>query len=160
MKHPIEKAADIAGSEKALADHLGVTKAAVWQWKQPGRRTPIEHCAAIEQICGHAVTRRELRPDDWQAIWPELAQAGGLPASGFATSPPPGLVPGTRHRTANTANTANTASATGADNATNTAAPGCLPVLPAATGQGAAMPLADQPVAEAAHRTQAQGGRP
>lgn len=154
MKHPIEKAAEVAGSEKALADHLGVTKAAVWQWKQPGRRTPIEHCAAIEQICGHAVTRRELRPDDWQAIWPELAQAGGLPASGFATSPPSGLVPGTRHRTANTA------SATGAVNATNTAAPGCLPSLPAAAGQGVAMPLADQPAAAAVRNTPARGGRP
>jgi DNA-binding transcriptional regulator YdaS (Cro superfamily) len=154
MKHPIEKAAEVAGSEKALADHLGVTKAAVWQWKQPGRRTPIEHCAAIERLCGHAVTRRELRPDDWQAIWPELAQAGGVPASGPVTGAVPGSGPGTRHRTANTAK------ATGAANATNTVAPGCQPVLPAAAGQGAAMPPADPPAAEAAHRTRAQGGQP
>lgn len=95
MKHPIEKAAEVAGSEKALADRLGVTKAAVWQWKQPGRKTPIEHCAAIERLCGHAVTRRELRPDDWQAIWPELAEPGSVPAGGpvtsQATSPTPGL---------------------------------------------------------------------
>lgn len=94
MKHPIEKAAEVAGSEKALADRLGVTKAAVWQWKQPGRKTPIEHCAAIERLCGHAVTRRELRPDDWQAIWPELAEPGGVPASGSATSQAASLVPG------------------------------------------------------------------
>lgn len=87
MKHPIEKAAEVAGSEKALADRLGVTKAAVWQWKQPGRRTPIEHCAAIERLCGHAVTRRELRPDDWQAIWPELAEPGSVPASGPVSGP-------------------------------------------------------------------------
>lgn len=73
MKHPIEIAAEVAGSEKALADRLGVTKAAVWQWKQEGRKTPIEHCAAIERISGGAVTRRELRPDDWDSIWPELA---------------------------------------------------------------------------------------
>ncbi|WP_312594387.1 transcriptional regulator [Comamonas terrigena] len=94
MKHLIEKAAEVAGSEKALADRLGVTKAAVWQWKQPGRRTPIEHCAAIERLCGHAVTRRELRPDDWQAIWPELAEPGSVPASGSATSQAASLVPG------------------------------------------------------------------
>lgn len=87
MKHPIEKAAEVAGSEKALADRLGVTKAAVWQWKQPGRKTPIEHCAAIERLCGHAVTRRELRPDDWQAIWPELAEPGSVPASGPVSGP-------------------------------------------------------------------------
>lgn len=74
MKHPIEKAAEIAGSEKALADWLGVTKAAVWQWKQEGRRTPIEHCPEIERRTCGAVTRRDLRPNDWQQIWPELAQ--------------------------------------------------------------------------------------
>lgn len=73
MKHPIEKAAEIAGSEKALADWLGVTKAAVWQWKQQGRRTPIEHCPEIERRTEGAVTRRDLRPSDWQQIWPELA---------------------------------------------------------------------------------------
>lgn len=154
MKHPIEKAAEVAGSEKALADHLGVTKAAVWQWKQSGRRTPIEHCAAIERICGHAVTRRELRPDDWQAIWPELAQADGLLASGPVTGAVPGLVPGTRYRAANTAK------ATGAANATNMAAPGCLPSLPAAAGQGVAMPPADRPAAAAVRNTPARGGRP
>jgi DNA-binding transcriptional regulator YdaS (Cro superfamily) len=94
MKHPIEKAAEVAGSEKALADRLGVTKAAVWQWKQPGRRTPIEHCAAIERLCGHAVTRRELRPDDWQAIWPELAEPGSVPASGPVSGPATSPLPG------------------------------------------------------------------
>lgn len=81
MKHPIEKAAEIAGSEKALADRLGVTKAAVWQWKQEGRKTPIEHCAAIERISGAVVTRRELRPDDWESIWPELAQPSDQPST-------------------------------------------------------------------------------
>ncbi|WP_427773038.1 transcriptional regulator [Comamonas thiooxydans] len=74
MKHSIEKAAEIAGSEKALADWLGVTKAAVWQWKQEGRKTPIEHCPEIERRTSGAVTRRDLRPNDWHLIWPELAQ--------------------------------------------------------------------------------------
>ena len=73
MKHPIEKAAEIAGSEKALADWLGVTKAAVWQWKQEGRKTPIEHCPEIERRTAGAVTRKDLRPGDWADIWPELA---------------------------------------------------------------------------------------
>lgn len=75
MTHPIEKAAEIAGSEKALADWLGVTKAAVWQWKQAGRQTPIEHCPVIEQKTGGVVSRRDLRPSDWARIWPELAEA-------------------------------------------------------------------------------------
>lgn len=81
MKHPIEKAAEIAGSEKALADWLGVTKAAVWQWKQQGRKTPIAHCSVIEAKTHCAVTRRDLRPDDWHLIWPELAQAAPSPVT-------------------------------------------------------------------------------
>ena len=75
MKHPIEIAAEVAGSEKALAVWLGVTKAAVWQWKQEGRQTPIEHCPVIEKRTLGVVTRRDLRPNDWQQIWPELALA-------------------------------------------------------------------------------------
>lgn len=30
--------------------------------------------AALERATVGAVTRRDLRPDDWQAIWPELAE--------------------------------------------------------------------------------------
>jgi len=29
-------------------------------------------CVSIEQATNGAVTRQELRPDDWQDIWPEL----------------------------------------------------------------------------------------
>jgi DNA-binding transcriptional regulator YdaS (Cro superfamily) len=71
--HPIDKAADIVGSQTALAAVLGVSKGAVSQWKDEDRRVPAAHCVAIERATGGAVTRRELRPDDWQQIWPELA---------------------------------------------------------------------------------------
>lgn len=87
MKHPIERAAEIAGSEKALAEWLGVTKAAVWQWKQDGRQTPIEHCPVIEQRTEGAVTRRELRPNDWKQIWPELAAMSEEAASVHPITP-------------------------------------------------------------------------
>lgn len=73
--HPIDTASDCLGSQAALAAVLGVTKAAVHQWKLEGRRVPLEHCFAIEQATNGAVTRRDLRPDDWQRIWPELAGA-------------------------------------------------------------------------------------
>ncbi|WJJ94022.1 transcriptional regulator [Neopusillimonas aromaticivorans] len=29
-------------------------------------------CVSIEKESGGAVTRRDLRPDDWHEIWPEL----------------------------------------------------------------------------------------
>ncbi len=34
-----------------------------------------ELAVAIEQKSAGEVTRQELRPDDWQLIWPELAEA-------------------------------------------------------------------------------------
>ena len=66
MTHPIEKAAGILGSQSALAAALGVTKAAVWQWKDPARQVPAEHCPVIERITHGEVRCEELRPDvDW-----------------------------------------------------------------------------------------------
>lgn len=32
-----------------------------------------ELCVKIEQVTARAVTRKDLRPDDFQSIWPELA---------------------------------------------------------------------------------------
>lgn len=34
---------------------------------------PVPHMAPIEVFTHAAVTRQEMRPDDWQLIWPELA---------------------------------------------------------------------------------------
>lgn len=31
-------------------------------------------CVSIERESGGAVSRRELRPDDWRQIWPELSE--------------------------------------------------------------------------------------
>lgn len=72
QKKPIEKAADILGGAVNLAALLGVSAQVVSNWKQRDA-VPIERCVAIEQATGGQVTRRDLRPDDWQAIWPELA---------------------------------------------------------------------------------------
>jgi DNA-binding transcriptional regulator YdaS (Cro superfamily) len=34
---------------------------------------PIEHCVRIERASAGQVTRKDLRPGDWQEYWPELA---------------------------------------------------------------------------------------
>lgn len=66
MEHPIEKAARIVGSQRALATALGVTKGAVWQWKDGDRQVPAEHCPGIERLTQGQVRCEELRPDvDW-----------------------------------------------------------------------------------------------
>lgn len=74
-KHPVELAASLLGSQVALAAALGVTKAAVNQWTDKGRRVPAEHCPAIERLTGGAVLCEGLRPDvRWQRFpdpaWP------------------------------------------------------------------------------------------
>jgi len=32
-------------------------------------------CVLVEKHSNMKVTRKDLRPDDWQAIWPELVEA-------------------------------------------------------------------------------------
>jgi DNA-binding transcriptional regulator YdaS (Cro superfamily) len=47
-------------------------QSAVSNWRGRGN-VPTEHCAGIEAATKGIVNRRDLRPDDWQKIWPELA---------------------------------------------------------------------------------------
>ena len=69
----IDQAAQAAGGRASLAKQLEVSVAAIGNWKSRG--IPIEYCASIEMASGGMVTRRELRPHDWEKIWPELATA-------------------------------------------------------------------------------------
>ncbi|WP_415832336.1 transcriptional regulator [Kerstersia similis] len=72
MEHPIDTASRLIGSAAKLAQRLEVTKAAVWQWKLPGRKVPIEHCLPIERMTLGKVGRQALRPNDYWLIWPDL----------------------------------------------------------------------------------------
>lgn len=70
LEHPLDRAARAAGlTMQSLADRLGVTRAAVQQWKQAGRRVPAEHCPPIEQLCHGAVCCEELNSRvDWAFV--------------------------------------------------------------------------------------------
>jgi DNA-binding transcriptional regulator YdaS (Cro superfamily) len=57
----------------SLASRLGVTPGFVSQWRTGVRPVPITHCVAIEKATQGMVTRKDLRPDDWHLIWPELS---------------------------------------------------------------------------------------
>ena len=72
---PIRTAIDAVGSQSALAALLGVRQPTVSEWLRGERPVPIERCVDIERVTDGAVTRRDLRPDDWHRIWPELDQA-------------------------------------------------------------------------------------
>jgi len=75
MNNAIKKACEIVGGQSCLASALCVTTPTVNQWVSGHRPVPIIQCVAIERVTGGAVTRRELRPGDWQKIWPELKEA-------------------------------------------------------------------------------------
>ena len=67
--HPIDVAAEIVGSQAALAALLGVSKGAVSQWKDPERKVPAEHCPLIERATFGRVRCEQLRPDiEWAVL--------------------------------------------------------------------------------------------
>ena len=61
------------GRQAALARHLGIKPPQVADWISGDKPVPVVHMAAIEVFTEGAVTRREMRPDDFARIWPELA---------------------------------------------------------------------------------------
>lgn len=73
-KLPIEQACDLVGSQRKLSALLGVKPAAVNQWCLGRRPVPVHHCKAIDGATNGQVTCKDLRPDDWHLIWPELAE--------------------------------------------------------------------------------------
>lgn len=68
---PVDRAIAAVGSATALALQLGVTSAAVGQWKSGERRVPAERCPEIERATLGVVRCEELRPD---VAWGVLRQ--------------------------------------------------------------------------------------
>ena len=58
----LSMAVQICGSQKALADSIGVPHQTVWAWISRGS-IPAERCPDIERATNGAVTCEELRPD-------------------------------------------------------------------------------------------------
>ena len=65
----LKQAVEEGGGITVAASLLAITPQRLSNWIERG--VPTEHCARVESVLG--VARRDLRPDDWQAIWPELA---------------------------------------------------------------------------------------
>ena len=59
----------------SLARAIGVKPPTVNQWVKGERPIPHRFGPAIEKATGGQVTRKELFPDSWQRIWPELARS-------------------------------------------------------------------------------------
>ena len=61
------------GRRTSLARHLAVVPSFVHKMASGEKPVPLEHAATIETFTSGEVTRKDLRPNDWQRIWPELA---------------------------------------------------------------------------------------
>ena len=59
-------------SRVELASAVGVSLGMISQWVNKTRPVSTERCVAIENATNGKVTRKDLRPDDWAVIWPEL----------------------------------------------------------------------------------------
>lgn len=57
-----------------LARKLAVSPSLVSQWRNGTRPIPFERCPQIEAVTDGLVTRKDLCPDNWIELWPELAQ--------------------------------------------------------------------------------------
>lgn len=67
----LDRAGEAVGSLSALAAAIGVSQSTPFMWKSRGT-VPVEHCLSIERATNGAVTRAELRPDDYWRHWPDL----------------------------------------------------------------------------------------
>jgi len=61
------------GRSVLIARSVGVSPPVVSDWVTGKKQIPVERCVQIEQATQGAVTRIDLRPDDWHRYWPELA---------------------------------------------------------------------------------------
>lgn len=66
----IDRAIQKGGGLTALARTINATKGQIFQWRVRGQ-VPAEYCPSVEAATGES--RKDLRPDDWERIWPELA---------------------------------------------------------------------------------------
>jgi DNA-binding transcriptional regulator YdaS (Cro superfamily) len=67
------------GSQSRLAKSMQIAAPMLSQWASGSRPIPMERCTDIERATGGAVMRWDLRPDDWNRMWPELIGADGAP---------------------------------------------------------------------------------
>ncbi|HYN54371.1 MAG TPA: YdaS family helix-turn-helix protein [Methylotenera sp.] len=58
-----------------FAEQMNVSNGMVNQWVNGTRPIAPHQCVLIEKLTDGKVTRKDLHPDDWFDIWPELAKA-------------------------------------------------------------------------------------
>ena len=61
------------GRGVSLAKHLGCKQPFVHKMANGAKPVPAHHAAEIEKFTDGAVTRKDMFPETWQRIWPEMA---------------------------------------------------------------------------------------
>lgn len=86
MKHAAlaKRASADAGGPTVLALALNKSPSEISQWISGRRPIPSACAARLEKLT--TVTRRDLFPEDWHLIWPELAQRGEASPSATPTT--------------------------------------------------------------------------
>lgn len=60
------------GRAVLLAAAMGISPVLISQWASEKRTPPFGRCVSIERLTLGGVTRRDLRPNDFGDMWPEL----------------------------------------------------------------------------------------
>lgn len=66
--------------QSSFAQRCGTTVGYLRKAVSVGQLLKAVVCVSIERETHGQVTRKDLRPDDWQSIWPELANPNTTPA--------------------------------------------------------------------------------
>ena len=70
----LEQEIQILGGAVRLAEAIGVGQSAISNLVSRGGTPTPANCLAIERATDGAITRKDLRPDDFWLIWPDLAE--------------------------------------------------------------------------------------
>lgn len=62
------------GEQSKMAEALGISTSQMSQMVSGLCAISNERCVAIEKFTDGLVSRKDLKPDTWQKIWPELAE--------------------------------------------------------------------------------------
>ena len=71
---PLDIAIEHVRGVGKLASLIGVRQSVVSNWRKRNSIIDAAKCVAIEFATDGKVTRKDLRPDDWHRIWPELVK--------------------------------------------------------------------------------------
>lgn len=61
------------GGQTNMAKSLGVSRSQMSQMVSGHCPISNERCVVIENLTSGLVSRKDLKPDSWEKIWPELA---------------------------------------------------------------------------------------